>query len=193
MHYTILEILPGQIKVEYEDKSWAIVPVPPNASLEDIDHEVSKYDPDYLRPAESVVNQELSVGQQRHSVRKDQQEGGVVVEANPIDLPLEIQKIREGLASQIPDPSTATNFNPVMPSIGFGRYQSGDIVAIAEYYAINGDTRLKDKIMEITGKYVEKYELSIDAIIESLDYNYDPLDDIDSIVAQAESELNQDG
>jgi len=77
-----------------------------------------------------------------------------------------------------------------MPSIRLGRYQSGDILAIAEYYAINGDTRLKDKIMEITSKYIEQFELDIDGIIATLDYTYDPLDDI---VAQAEAELNQDG
>lgn len=187
MNYTILEILPGQIKVEYEDKSWALVPISPNSSLEDIDDAVSQYDPDFLRPAESVINQEISVGQQRTSVRRTQQE----VPAKDEDLPAEIQKIREELASQIPDPSpTTTNFNPVMPSIRLGRYQTGDIMAIAEYYAINGDTRLKDKIMEITGNYIAQYSLNIDDIISTLDYTYDPLDDI---VAQAEAELNQNG
>ena len=30
MKYTIKEILPGQIRVEYEDNSWAIVPIPAN-------------------------------------------------------------------------------------------------------------------------------------------------------------------
>lgn len=188
MKYTILEILPGQLKVEYEDNSWALVPVEPNATLEDIDHAVSQYDPDFLRPAESVINPEIRIGEQRFSSRKvknSQQE----IEANEEDLPLEIQKIREELATQIPDPSpVTTNFNPVMPSIRFGRYQSGDIMAIAEYYAINGDTRLKDKIMEITGNYIAQYSLNIDDIITTLDYTYDPLDDI---VAQAEAELNQ--
>lgn len=191
MNYTILEILPGQIKVEYEDKSWAVVPIQPNASLEDIDHEVSKYDPDFLRPAESVVNQEISVGQQRNSIRRTQQEVSAKDEDLPAEIQTELQKIRERLSTDVPDPSPATtNFNPVMPSIRLGRYQSGDIVAIAEYYAINGDTRLKDKIMEITSKYIEQFELDIDGIIATLDYTYDSLDDI---VAQAEAELNQNG
>jgi hypothetical protein len=187
MKYTILEILPGQIKVEYEDKSWALVPIQQNASPEDIDHEVSKYDPDFLLPAESAITSVIGVGEQRTSARKEQQE----IPAKEEDLPLEIQKIREELASQIPDPSPiTTNFSPVMPSIRFGIYQSGDIMAIAEYYAVNGDTRLKDKIMEVTLGYIQQFELNIDDIITTLDYNYDPLDDI---VAQAEAELNQDG
>lgn len=191
MNYTILEILPGQIKVEYEDKSWALVPIDAGSSLEDIDDAVSKYDPDFLRPAESVINQEISVGQQRTSVRRTQQEVSAKDEDLPAEIQTELQKIREGLSTDIPDPSpVTTNFNPVMPSIRLGRYQSGDILAIAEYYAINGDTRLKDKIMEITSKYIEQFELDIDGIIATLDYTYDPLDDI---VAQAEAELNQDG
>jgi len=49
MNYTILEILPGQIKVEYEDKSWALVPIDAGSSLEDIDDAVSKINYFYSR------------------------------------------------------------------------------------------------------------------------------------------------
>ena len=45
MKYTIKEILPGQIRVEYEDNSWAIVPISANSTMEEIDHAVSQYDP----------------------------------------------------------------------------------------------------------------------------------------------------
>lgn len=70
MKYTILEIMPGQIKVEYEDKSWAIVPVHPNATTEDIDYEVSKYDPDFTNKPENLINKNISIGDKRTSILK---------------------------------------------------------------------------------------------------------------------------
>ena len=48
MRYTIKEVMPTQILVEFEDKSKAIVYVGPEASPEDIDDAVSYYDPDFL-------------------------------------------------------------------------------------------------------------------------------------------------
>ena len=94
MKYTILEISPGNIKVRYEDNSWANVPIAPNASLEDIDDAVSQYDPDFLRPAESVVNSEISVGEERTSTKKPTQE------------------------------SSSGSFTPSMPLISFGMHLS---------------------------------------------------------------------
>jgi hypothetical protein len=67
MTYTILEIMPGQLRVEYEDKSWAYVPVPPNASLEDIDESVANFDPEFFPSIEGTIPAELAVGDIRES------------------------------------------------------------------------------------------------------------------------------
>lgn len=69
MRYTIKEILPGQIRVEFEDGSWAIVPVHPDATAEEVDDSVSKYDKDFLPDPESVKNKNISVGEERVSVQ----------------------------------------------------------------------------------------------------------------------------
>ena len=73
MNYTILEISAGRITVEFENNSKAKVPIPPNASLEDIDDAVSHYDPDFLVSSDSIINPDISVGQQRTSVRKEEE------------------------------------------------------------------------------------------------------------------------
>jgi hypothetical protein len=70
MKYTIKEILPGQIRVEYEDNSWAIVPIPPNSTMEEIDHAVSQYDPDFLPSVAELINSNISIGLERISTPK---------------------------------------------------------------------------------------------------------------------------
>lgn len=70
MKYTIIEMSPTRIKVEFENNSWAYVPVLPSYSAEDIDHQVSNYDPDFIPNPQIVVNSNVSVGEERTSVRK---------------------------------------------------------------------------------------------------------------------------
>ena len=85
MKYKILEILPGQIRVEYEDNSWALVPIPPNASQEDIDNAVSQYDPDFLFKPESVINPDIYIGQERESKKyTDKQKNDFMKEVNKV-------------------------------------------------------------------------------------------------------------
>ena len=140
MKYTILEISPGNIKVRYEDNSWANVPIAPNASLEDIDDAVSKYDPDFLRPAESVINQEISVGEERTSTKKPTQEG------------------------------SSKSFTPSMPLISFGMHIGGDVMAMAEYYSSQGDNTLKEYVMSRVAGYVTENNLTVDKIISNIQY-----------------------
>ena len=144
MRYTILEITPGNIKVRYEDNSWANVPIAPNASLEDIDDAVSQYDPDFLRPAESVVNPEISVGEERTSAKK--------------------------LAPE----SSPTPFTPSMPLISFGMHSGGDVMALAEYYASQGDNTLKEYVMTRVANYITENNLTVDTIISNIQY-YDDI------------------
>jgi hypothetical protein len=72
MKYTIQEILPGQIRVEYENNSWAIVPIPANSTMEEIDHAVSQYDPDFLPSVASSINPNIAVGLSRTSTQKEE-------------------------------------------------------------------------------------------------------------------------
>ena len=73
MKYTIKEILPGQIRVEYEDNSWAIVPISANSTMEEIDHAVSQYDPDFLPSAAELINSNISIGLERTSAQKSEE------------------------------------------------------------------------------------------------------------------------
>ena len=167
MKYKILEILPGQIRVEYEDNSWALVPIPPNASLEDIDDAVSQYDPDFLFKPESVINPDIYIGEERTSAKKEE----VVEEPTPQNVGI----------TTTPPLVTPT------PSISFGQNNPSNVIMVAEYYASKGDTRVKDALMKNVEKYITQSELDIDKLISDL--SYDPED----IFAQAEAELNQNG
>jgi len=71
MKYTILEIMPGQLRVEYEDKSWAYIPISPSSSLEDIDDAASRFDPEFLPKPEDITPSNIFVGEIRESKRKD--------------------------------------------------------------------------------------------------------------------------
>ena len=163
MKYKILEIMPGQIRVEYEDNSWALVPIRPNASLEDIDDAVSQYDPDFLTRQEKVINQDIYIGEERTSAKKIIQSSLPVV----------------GI-------STTPSIAPV-PVLSYGQSNPINVVVIAEYYASKGDTRIKDALMKNVEKYISKSELNVDKLL--YDISYDP----DDIFSQAEAELNQNG
>ena len=73
MKYTIQEILPGQIRVEFENNSWAIVPVASNSSMEEIDHAVSQYDPDFLPSITASINPSISIGLERTSKQRPEE------------------------------------------------------------------------------------------------------------------------
>ena len=66
MKYTINEISGGQIKVTFEDNSWAYVRVGSDDSAEKIDEIVGGYTNEYVK-AESA-NSNVSVGEQRSTV-----------------------------------------------------------------------------------------------------------------------------
>ena len=80
MKYTIKEILPGQIRVEYEDNSWAIVPISANSTMEEIDHAVSQYDPDFLPSVAELINSNIA----RISAPKLEQQAEPTLDPNQI-------------------------------------------------------------------------------------------------------------
>jgi len=166
MKYKVLEIFPGQIKVEFEDKSWAIVPVSPDASLEEIDNSVANYDPDFLPSPEELINKNLSVGQERFS-KKMEVSNEVQTNANSSDL-IEIN-------------------HEINPIVDFGKASPFDILVFADYFAQKGDTRLKDSIESKIQTIISNTQFSIDNLIS--DFNTETLDN-ETILRLAEAELN---
>jgi hypothetical protein len=71
MKYTILEVLPGKLKVRYSDNSWAYVPVLPKATLEEIDEAVANFDPEFFPSIEDTIPAGLTVGDVRESKKVD--------------------------------------------------------------------------------------------------------------------------
>jgi hypothetical protein len=70
MEYTVKRVMPGQIEVEFSDGSWAAVPVQSNFSLDQIDEEVAKYDPEFFTAASvplNAVNPLIEAGSKRVS------------------------------------------------------------------------------------------------------------------------------
>ena len=140
MKYTIQEIFPGQIRVEFEDNSWAIVPIPANSSLEEIDNVVSQYDPDFIPSIAELINPNISVGLERTSVQK--------VETSPT--------------------STLPILNPNQSIIeDFSKISLQDYL-IAEYFVGLGDNRLKEVLTERIKKIVELPDFSVEDVISNL-------------------------
>lgn len=155
MRYKIVEILPGQIKVEYQDGSWAIVPVLPNSTPEDIDHEVAKYDPEFLPKPEDLRITAVSVNEERVSKPKK----GV-----------ELRDDRENTFV----PSRYDPFNQI----------NTKMILLADYFAKNGDTRLK-KLLD------DKIKLTVNDPSFSIYHYIDVLEnDPEEIFRLAEEELN---
>ena len=162
MKYTILEILPGQIRVEFEDNSWAIVPILPNASLEDIDDAVSQYDPDFILKPESIINPDISIGDQRESKKVDNIQ------------PVENQST----------PQSNTQDNSLLLNI-----ISPINLALSEYFHRHGDSRLRDLLDTKISEYISSSQISADLLITNIS-NMSEMYTPEDIMAQAEAELN---
>jgi|694.fasta_scaffold10856_13 hypothetical protein len=162
MKYTILEILPGQIRVEFEDNSWAIVPVKPNATLDEIDDAVSKYDPDFILKPESIINPDISIGDQRESKKVDNIQ------------PVENQST----------PQSNTQDNSLLLNI-----ISPINLALSEYFHRHGDSRLRDLLDTKISEYISSSQISADLLITNIS-NMSEMYTPEDIMAQAEAELN---
>lgn len=174
MKYKILDVAPGQIKVEYEDKSWAIVPIAPGATLEDIDNEVSKYDPEFLKKQEEVCNPDVYIGMERVSFRKENQDP-IPSEIKPSSTPDSIFK------------------SIVIPSMTYNHPFSLDI--IARYLSKKGDTSLQDTLDSFVEDYFKQTNITTEQLISeaneihSLKFNRSYMMTDDELMAQAEAEL----
>jgi len=142
MKYTIKEILPGQIGVEYEDNSWAIVPIPANSTMEEIDHAVYQYDPDFLPSVSELINSNIAIGLERTSTPK-------------------IEKQEESsLMPTAPDPDQII-------ANDFSKISIYDYL-IAEYFSNLGDTRLKKELTKKIKAFVESLQFSIEDAIDRI-------------------------
>jgi hypothetical protein len=148
MKYIIQEILPGQIRVEFEDKSWALVPILPESTVEEIDHAVSKYDPDFLPKPETLINLNIDIGLERTSAPKIEQQ----VE---------------------PTPSPTLNPNQIIVQ-DFFKISLHDYL-IAEYFANLGDTKLKEELTKKIKEFVESPQFSIQNAIDSMSISDDDI------------------
>jgi hypothetical protein len=62
MKYTITNILPGQVRVEYEDGTWAQFPIRSDASLNSIDIIAGRFNPSFKDPRELELNPYIRIG-----------------------------------------------------------------------------------------------------------------------------------
>ncbi len=164
MKYKIIEVLPAQIKVEFEDNSWALVPIDPEATPEQIDHAVAQYDPDFLPNPEDLINQNISVDEERESK---------TIDSTPIVTSSESLNSTEEFT-----PSEFNNIGYLLNSI------NPINLTLANYYAERGDLRIKEALYSKILEYVNKTNLTVEKILE--DINLNPED----IMMQAEEELN---
>ncbi len=164
MKYKIIEVLPAQIKVEFEDNSWALVPIDPEATPEQIDHAVAQYDPDFLPNPEDLINQNISVDEERESK---------TIDSTPIVTSSESPNSTEEFT-----PSEFNNIGYLLNSI------NPINLTLANYYAERGDLRIKEALYSKILEYVNSSNLTVENILEGINFN--PED----IMLQAEEELN---
>lgn len=169
MKYIIKEVLPAQILVEFEDESRALVPISPEATPEEIDHAVAQYDPDFLPIPENLINQNISVGEERESKKLYTVNTQFAVRNN---ITTDTNTIEEFIPTQFNSIEYLVNsINPIN-------------LALANYYAEQGDTRIKEALYSKVLEFVNVTNLTVEKILE--DINLNPED----ILSQAEAELN---
>jgi len=193
MKYTIEKIFPGQIKVRFEDGSWAKVPIQPDATAEEIDNAVSKYDSDFLPDPETITNKNITIGEERVSskltLNNPYEEVKVSTGSTTVIMMDGSNRVEIQSTPYIPDPSISQGFTPtIVPNkVDFGLAHAVDVLAVVEYYASKGDTRLKDILMSKVEKFIADPIFSFDEFLENLEFDADHVFDL------AEAELNEEG
>ena len=97
MKYKINKILPAQIEVEFENQHRAMVFINPDATPEEIDVAVSKYDSDFRPDPETLINRNISVGEERVSKQKIEEVEKVVEEDEEEFIPFYKKSLYGGL------------------------------------------------------------------------------------------------
>jgi len=174
MKYTIKEILPGQIRVEFEDGSWAMVPIRPEATPEEVDNAVSQYDRDFLPDPETITNKNISVDEVRVSKAKTDAE----TDTNTTN-------VTENNYDANMDPVQTTLYGG-LPLPKFHKDQVIITYFISEYFIKNNnDYSLKEELDKMIEEYIQMNNITPDMALESLIYSDD-----DIIMELAEEQLN---
>lgn len=167
MKYEIKEVLPAQIQVEFEDGSWALVPIKPDSSPEEIDHAVSQYDSDFLADPQTLINPNISVGQQRESKKLEENQSSSSIEA-----------IQQSSETENFVPTEYNDLQLILNTI------NPINISLSNYFDEQGDSRIKEAIQSKVVEYLDKTNLTVEKIIDDIIIN--PED----IMMQAEAELN---
>lgn len=133
--------MPSQIKVQFENQSWAIVPISSTASLEEIDQAVSFYDPDFMRFEQPLANPLVEAGMVRSSVPEPEPE----------------------IAPSV--------FSAVGGDIDEYRVTLSKIAsnaALADYLSSQGDDRLKQAVTVLIQELLSDPNFNLDSVIENL-------------------------
>ena len=161
--------MPTQIAVKFEDGSKAVLYVSPEASPEDIDDAVSYYDPDFRPDPETLINKNISVGEERVSTRKEEQK--LVEELPDVELP----PIEISLDGGLPKPK-------------FSRELIIMNYMMAEYFAKkHNDNTLKLELEKKIEEYIVSNNITSEQAVNSLLF-----EDDDFIVKLAMQELGDE-
>ena len=168
MKYTITKFLPAQIEVKFENDRKALVFVQPDASPEDIDDAVSRYDPDFQPDPETLINRNVSVGEERVSKQKVEEVVEVEEQEEEEFVPFYKRELYGGL-----------------PLPAFHKDQIIISYVMADYFIKhqNNDT-LKKALDEKMEEYITSNNITVERALESLMFEDDNL-----IVDLAEQEL----
>ena len=168
MKYTIKNILPAQIEVEFENQKRAMVFVNPDATPEEIDDAVSRYDSDFQPDPETLINKNVSVGEERVSKQKIEEVEEVVEEEEEEFIAFKRGELYGGL-----------------PLPTFHKDQIIISYVMADYFIKhqNNDT-LKKALDEKMEEYITSNNITVERALESLMFEDDNL-----IVDLAEQEL----
>ena len=168
MKYTIKNILPAQIEVEFENQQRAMVFVNPDATPEEIDDAVSRYDSDFQPDPETLINKNVSVGEERVSKQKIEEVEEVVEEEEEEFIPFKRGELYGGL-----------------PLPTFHKDQIIISYVMADYFIKHqNDDTLKKALDEKMEEYITSNNITVERALESLMFEDDNL-----IVDLAEQEL----
>jgi len=168
MKYKITAAFPFNIRVEYEDGSWANVPITPEYTLEQIDDAVSKFDPDFL-PVAKKFNPNISVGEERVSSRLERVKN--IQNVAPVNLE---NNFKTTPTSTLPINSIFGKSNPLYATL------------LANYFSKRGDNRIEEMLFKNLEDFINFKNITPDQVLNDLNYVSD------DIFTLAENELKNE-
>lgn len=156
MKYTIRKFHPGQLEVEYEDGSWAMVPVNAGMTPEEVDIEVAKYDPEFLVHLSTFEAIGLNTGEVRISHYQERPKINVDLKQPHEFTPEDLEPVDASLYGGLPVPA-------------FHRDQAMMALFMADYFEKEqNSTALRDALYERIRDYIIRHKISEERAIESL-------------------------